>query len=182
MEIKKGDVVTLSVDSESSNTFLVDHLYENNAYLSHPLFPECLLKVDIVELNKTMAVLKDSSERSLDFANSNKDLLDFNSKADLESLCLYFVVRRHLTPKQKNILSNICGSIANVKFNGDVQRAMSKIKENEALLDEYNRMWYRNFKGLFMGTQQITSNKQKTSIFNISGFILAELLNPISLK
>jgi hypothetical protein len=41
-------------------------------------------------------------------------------------------------------------------------------------------MWYRNFQGLFSGRQPITSKKQRASIFNITGFVMAELETPVA--
>ena len=96
----------------------------------------------------------------------------------ISALCLYFVVRRKLTPRQKNLLSNICGQIAGIKLNDDIKYAMSLVASHEAILDEFNLMWYRNFSGLFSGRQNITSRKQRSAIFNIAGFVLAELERP----
>ena len=187
LTIKKGDIVTKSFDNlVSSNTYIVDSilipettgLISTEALVFHPLFPTVLLREDLSNLNQVSANLKDSSERSLDFANGNKSVLDYNTVADLEALCMYFVVRRKITPRQKHMLSSICGSIASIKFNDDVKLAMDFVKKNEGLLDEFNGMWYRNFKGLFSGQQQITSKKQKDAVFNITGFVLAESENP----
>ena len=182
--IKPGDIVTKNFDNlVSSNTYIVDTILDSKvALLVHPLFPGVLIKEDIVTLNRVQANLKDSTERSLDFANHNRSLLDYNTVADLEALCIYFVVRRKITPRQKHVLAAICGKIALIKFNDDLKSAMAFVKINEGLLDDYNVMWYRNFKKLFSGQQLITSKKQKDAIFNITGFVLAESENPTVLK
>lgn len=180
-EIKKGDIVTKSFDNVvSSNTYIVDEVIIDNsdetsdALLIHPLFPDILVRAKFSELNKVAPNVKDSTERSLDFASNNKKFLDYNTVADLEALCVYFVVRRKITPRQKHMLSSICGTIASIKFNDDIKEAMIFVRKNEGLLDEFNGMWYRNFKGLFSGQQLITSKKQKDAIYNIAGFVLAE--------
>ena len=56
---------------------------------------------------------------------------------------------------------------------------MKFIVENQGLFDEFNAMWFNNFDGL--GKQPITSKKQRSSIFNMAGFLLAEL-NPTAVK
>ncbi len=182
--IKSGDIVTKNFDNlVSSNTYIVDSQIDlSNFLLTHPLFPEIYMKATLFELNQVAPNIKDSTERSLDFANQNKKFLDYNTVADLEALCLYFVVRRKITPRQKHVLSSICGTIASIKLNDDVKVAIALVKKNEGLLDDFNGMWYRNFKGLFSGQQLITSKKQKDAIFNITGFILAESENPTAFK
>lgn len=179
-----GEVVTIRFENTvSSNAYIVDSDDGGDkVLLKHPLFPSCLLRFDKVDLDLVAPNIKDSTERSLDFANANQRYLDYNTLADHEALCLYFVVRRKLTPRQKNLLSNICGSIASIKLNDDVKVAMHLIKENEAILDDFNAMWYRNFSGLITGRQPITSKKQRSAIFNIAGFVMAELERPVAPK
>lgn len=180
--LKPDDIVTFEITKGASNTFILDGVLDGVAYLRHPLNKECVVKALRCDLNQIASVLKDDTERCLDFAKNNKEYLDFNTVGDLDALCLYFVYKRQLTPKQKSTVSNICGIIASIKFNNDIQKTMNFIVRNEGLLDEFNRMWYNNFKGLFSGEQFITSKKQRASIFNIAGFILAQLENPIISK
>lgn len=177
--IKIGDIVTVQLDNlNASNTFLVKHIDTKSALLYHPLFPSILIEKPINEINKVSANLKDSTERSLDFVKKNIGYLDYNSSADLDALCLYFVVKRKLTPKQKRSLSNMAGRIAAIIFNDDIKAAMDFIRKNEGVLDQFNQMWYRNFKSLFSGKQPISSAKQRDSLFNMAGFTLAELETP----
>lgn len=171
-----GTIVTIDLKNDFvSNTYFIHKDLGETVLLSHPLFPTCLLEVNKEELDKTSPIMKDSIERNLIFANNFKEVLDFNSIADLEALCLYFVIKRQLTPRQKNILSSINGKIASLKFYDNLQEAMNFIKKNSALLDDFNTMWFNNFKGLFSGEQQITSPKQRSAIFNMAGFLLAEV-------
>ena len=183
MNYDKDNIVTFHFENPNvSNTYLVFKDLGATLLLYHPLFPECLIEKQKTEINKNVPNLKDSTERCLDFSKTNSKYFDYNTLAELEALCLYYVIRRSLTFKQKQILSNICGKVATIKFNNDIQEAMNFIKHNEALLDDFNKMWYRNFKGLFLGNQPVTSKKQRASIFNISGFVLAQLANPVASK
>ena len=185
MSLKQGDLVTVMLENDKvSNTYIFQRLVGEDlrAQLSHPLYPGILIEKDIRLLNKVGPQLKDSIERSLDYAMTFKTYLDYNSVADLESLCMYHIVTKKLTPRQKRVLSGLCGSIAAIKLNNEIKDAMEIIVENEGVLDEFNRMWYNNFSGLFKGNQQITSKKQRGSIFNIAGFVLSQLHTPSIIK
>ena len=179
-QISPGEIVTVDFGNLiSSNTFIVEDVLEDDFYLlKHPLFEGILIKKHSSYLNKIPARLKDSSERSLDFARRNYTYLGYKELADLEALSLFFVVRRLLTDNQKNILSRINGTIASIKFNNDIDVAMKFITDNQGMLDEFNKMWYNNFKNIFSKKQPISSKKQRSTIFNMAGFILAELENP----
>ena len=146
MNIKTGDTVTV----ETGNTYIVDRDEGETVLLVHPLYTKTLVRIEKSKLNVTGAKLKDSAERSLDFARNNAKYLDYNTMADLDALCMYFVVTRKLTPRQKSILSSICGTIASIILNNEIKDAMKLVSQNEALLDEFNAMWYRNFNGLFI--------------------------------
>lgn len=183
IEVKQNEIVTVAFENGvSSNTYIVDSIDGDTALLKHPLFDQCLIRYPVAALNKVSPNVKDSIERSLDFARKNSSYLDYNTEADLEALCLYFVIKRKLTPRQKSILSAICGIIASIKLNNDVKEAMQLVANHEGILDEFNLMWYRNFAGLFTGKQPITSKKQRSAIFNIAGFVMAELKTPVIAK
>lgn len=182
--LKIGELVTVQLEenNKASNTFVVvGHLSDDLGFVSdaivlqHPLHSGCFIIKQIGELNKVQANLKDSTERSLEFARKSDEYLDHNIRGDLEGLRLCFVVNRTLTNHQKNLLSSICGTIASIKFHNDISSAMRYVVENNAVLDDYNRMWYTNFRDLFTGKKPIVSPKQRASIFNIAGFVLAEL-------
>ena len=176
-----GDIVTVKFDNAvSSNTYMVESDCGDSVLLFHPLFPHCLLRHKKSSIDTVSPNVKDSIERSLDFVNKNANYLDYNTLADHEALCMYFVVRRKLTPRQKSTLSNICGTIASIKLNNDVKSAMDIVTANSAVLDDFNAMWFRNFSGLFSGKQPITSKKQRAAIFNMAGFVMAELERPVA--
>jgi hypothetical protein len=178
--VKKNDIVTLDLNSTSSNTFIVDTVEDITILLTHPLATGIFIRVDKDKINTVTPSIKDSSERGIDYANANKTYLDFSTLSDLEAVGIYFALKRKLTPRQKQTIANICGIIASVKFNNDLREAMNFIVKNSSILDEFNLMWFNNFKGLFNGTQQITSKKQRSAIFNIAGYVLAELENPMA--
>lgn len=182
MSVKVGETVTLNVNSGASNTYYVDSIdmFSDTALLTHPLANGLLLRAKLSELNTVSATIKDSTERSLDFANDNRQFLDFSTNQDLDSLCMYFFVKRRLTPRQKHTLANLCGILASVKFNNDLRATMNFVSHNVSLMDEFNLMWYNNFKGLFSGRQPVTSKKQRGAIFNIAGYLMAELKTPFS--
>lgn len=171
-----GTIVCLDLDNKFvSNTFLIYKDLGDTVLLNHPLSLNTLMEVSKDTLDKVSPVMNDSTERNLLFANKYKDLIDFNSQADLESLCLYFIVKKQLTPKQKNILASINGTIAALKFYDNINQVIEFIKKNAILLDDFNKMWFNNFKLLFSGEKPITSPKQRQAIFNMAGFLLAEL-------
>lgn len=178
MNIQKGSIVTIDISKTASNTFFVDTVEEHTLLVKHPLAPDVLLRYPKTLANMVNANVKDSTERCIDYAKVHSDYLDYNTIEDLESVATYFAIKRKLTPRQKKTLANICGMIALVVFNQDIKLAMTFITKNHNVLDEFNTMWYNNFKGLFRGDQPITSKKQHEAIFNIAGHALAELENP----
>lgn len=179
-EFKPGEIVTVRyANAGSSNTFIVESDCGETVLLQHPLFPQCLTRHSKDKLDLVAPNVKDSIERGLDFIRNNLKYLDYDTSVDHEALCLYFVVRRRMTPRQKNLLASICGTIAAFKLNNDLKAAMEMVKDNAAVLDEFNSMWYRNFAGLFSGKQPVTSKKQRSAIFNMAGFVMAELENPV---
>lgn len=180
--MNKNQIVTLDVDGSTSNTFMVDTDEGNTVLLTHPIASGVLIRVDKSRLNTVSANIKESTERCLDFANNNRRMLDYNTNADLDSLGMYFFVTRKLTPRQKYTLANICGILASIKFDNDLKQAMACVTKNHSVLDDFNLMWYNNFKGLFNGKQPITSKKQRGAIFNIAGYVLAELETPSTPK
>lgn len=180
---KSGDYVTLNLNSKASNTFIYKgQISENEAILSHPLGGDTCILAPVRDLNTVNPNLKDSTERSLDYVNRNKRCLDYNSKMDLECLSIYFASKRKLSPNMKKVLANLSGIVASAEFKNDIRSAMEFITANKSCLDEFNMMWFNNFKGLFDRSQSITSDKQTKAIYNIAGFVLAELATPSTIQ
>lgn len=178
MNIQKNSIVTVELGNMSSNTFIVDTVEDETLLVTHPLALGLLMRVPKNIVDTTSANIKDSSERCIDYANSNKTYLDYNSVSDLEAVGIYFALKRKLTPRQKYTLANICGVVASVKFNDNLREAMNFVSKNSSVLDDFNTMWFNNFRGIFSGQQVVTSKKQRNAIFNIAGYVLAELENP----
>lgn len=177
--MQKGAIVTVNLGNLSSNTFMVESTEGDSVLVTHPLCQDIFMRVDKSKVEKTSANIKDSYERCIDFANKHNSYLDYNTKCDLEAISIYFALRRKLTPKQKQVLSSMCGSIAQAKMDNDLKYAVSFITKNHQLLDNFNLMWYNNFKTtLFSGHQKFTSKKQSDPVFNMAGYILAQLENP----
>lgn len=177
-EVAKGNIVTLGGTNLASNTFLVDTVEDQTLLLTHPLACGLLMRVPKEVINTVGANIKDSTEKCIDYANGNRTYLDFNTIGDLEAVSIYFAIKRQITPKQKQTLANICGTIARIRFNNDIKEAMLLITKNNSILDDFNSMWYHNFRSLFSGKKPITSPLQVKSIFNMAGYVLAELENP----
>lgn len=182
MNLQKGSTVTRDLNNIASNTFSVDTDEGSSVLLTHPLACGLLFRVDKQTINTVSANLKDSTERCLDYANINKSYLDLNTKEDIEFLGIAFFLKRKFTSRQKKMLSDICGSIASIKFNDNLKQAMDIVSKNTYLLDDFNLMWYTNFKGVFTGQQRIVSKKQRDVIFNMAGYVLAELETPSTRK
>jgi len=178
-KIEKGMTVTLKMEgNQASNTFLVYEVLGNFCLLYHPICPDVYIIKEISELNKTVATLKDSNERGLDYIIRNEDKLHYNARKDLQALRLSFAIHRELTSKQKSIMSSLCGIIAAIYFNNDMDKASEYVIKNKGMLDDFNRMWYYRLKELMTGDKYVTGNKQRVSIFNIAGFVLAESDSP----
>lgn len=178
MTIARNSIVTLNMNNTSSNTFIVDTVEDNSYLLSHPLAPGVLVRVEKDKVNLTSANIKDSSERGIDYANLNRQYLDYNTSLDLEGLAMVFALKRKLTPRQKTILSQINGVVAKSRFNDDLRETMSFIKRNVSILDDFNLMWFNNLSEVFTGVKSIKTLKQRNLIFNIAGYLLAEMENP----
>lgn len=177
--MKKGDLVTVTLDenNQAANTYQVFAEVGDEVVLTHPLHPKCLIVKRKDELNKVQPTLKDSNQRALEYALNRQEHLDHNAKGELEALRLYFVVNRSLTNQQKKSLSNLNGHLASIFFHSDIAIAMRFVDDNKGILDDFNKMWHTNFREVFAGRRQITSPKQRETIFNIAGFVLAELEN-----
>lgn len=177
-EYNKGDKVTLDIDSGASNVFVVQKLEKDEVLLNHPLYPEVYIKVSKNKLNMVPPSLKDTSERLLDYTKANKDFLDFDMRIDLKAMSMVFVVSRRLTSSQKRRLSMMLGTISSKVFNNDIEKAIRFINQNHQLFDSFNSMWYENLKFIFSSPQSIVPKKNRATIFNMAGALLAELENP----
>ena len=174
--IAEGDIVTVELDDAAvSNTYFVLRKLTDECVLSHPLAPECLIIKSDLELNNTGATMQSPLEKCLNFAKSNKASLGYTMAADLEALSYYFTIKKQFTPKQRADLANICGKIASVSLGNNVSAAVSTIKYNKPLLDEYNYTLCNSVKGVLTDPLSLSGKGQRYTVFNIAGFVLAQL-------
>lgn len=176
MSIKAGELVTISLDANNtaSNVYVVHRKLDGESLLKHPLYPHCFILKRDEELNKVAATWKNPTERCLEFIMRNKQILDYNALAEVEGICAYFVINRRLTPRQKKEISGICGKIASIVLENSLSAAVRKTVENEGLLDDFNMKWYASLRGVYEGKQNPTP-RQWNTVFNIAGFVLAQL-------
>lgn len=177
--IKAGDLVTLSLGEYSSvsNTYIVDRKLENECILSHPLAPECLIIRSDLELNQSFPILQNGLEKCLAFTKKNKAFLSYSMASDLDALCYFFVIKKSISTKQRHDLANMCGKIASEVLGNNFLSATSLIKENKALLDDFHSVLFNNHKEIIDDPSKIKIKNDKFVIFNIAGFILAQLKN-----
>jgi hypothetical protein len=177
--ILEGDLVTVELNQFQavSNTYRVLKKLQDICILSHPLAADCLIMKLDHELNNTFPSTRSPLEKCLYYAKNNKEYLGYTMTEDLEALCYYFVIRRQFTPKQRNDLANICGKIASVVLGNSISAAISGIKQNKALLDEYNHSLYENVKKVVESPLTPKSKGERYTIFNIAGFLLAQMSN-----
>ena len=177
--IKEGDLVTVSLNEYQivSNTYRVLKKLEQQSILQHPLAPECLLLKNDEELNNAFPSMQNSVEKCLHFAKKNRDCLGYTMAADLDGLCYYFVVKKDFSPKQRQELSSMCGKIASVILGNNTTSAMMTIKQNKALLDEYNHSLMNSIKKVMDDPLSLNTKGERYKVFNIAGFLLAQLSN-----
>jgi hypothetical protein len=175
---KKIDkLVVVANKTGESNVYAVHLETENGVYLKHPLCPKVFIYEDKTELDKVPVVQKSSMERCLDFALSQQNLLDFHANLELKIMSLSFVVTKKWSNRQKKFLSMICGDIAKIHLQNSVYLALKIINDNSALLDDFNKYWYEHerYAPIFAGKTQFKTDREKGTIFNMAGFILAQI-------
>jgi hypothetical protein len=178
-------------DSEGTITYIINEIQDMpdrtvRALLFHPLAPKVLVpflaksREDLLAA-QTQTQGKSNLQKTLEYANKKKDLLEFLLRTDVESLCMSFVVYRLLTPRQKKRLSGFVGIVSSIYFHSDLRLAVRFVEENYALLDDFNKAWFDSFMkvtkqtGFFSGLPKQLSPKQRPVMFNIAGFVLSQL-------
>lgn len=177
--IQVGDLVTISVNEfqVTSNTYRVARKLENESVLSHPLAPDCYIIRQDSDLNNSFPSMQSQVEKCLAFAQRNKDALGHTMAEELDGLCFYLVIKKSLTAKKRADLASICGKIAAVTFGHNISAAVSTIKQNKVLLDEYNHTLYASSTKFLNDPLSIVNKVDRYKIFNIAGFLLAQLSN-----
>lgn len=177
--IKEGDLVTISLGEYQtvSNTYRVAKKLDVECVLQHPLAPECYIIKKDEELNNAFPSAQNQIEKCLFFAKKNSNVLGYTMIGNLEALCFYFVIKKTFTPRQRVELTNICGKIASVLLENNVTQAIATIKENKILLDEYNYSLLNAIKKILDNSLNIKSKQERYTVFNVAGFVLAQLSN-----
>lgn len=176
-EIKENDLVTIQTTkyNTASNTYRVYRKFEGSCILTHPLAPECYIIRKDEDLNNVQAVLPNSLERCLYFAKQNQELLSHSSRADLEAMIYFFVIKKDFTPKQRTDLAAICGRVAAVKLHSNTAVACETVTRNIALLDDHFTTMYNNFEKVIKKPSLLKTKTERYSVFNLAGFVMAQL-------
>lgn len=174
--IKEGDLVTISLGEYRvvSNTYRVARKIGSQCLLSHPLAPDIYILKNDTELNNNFPSLQNQVEKALVYAKQNTSALGYTMAADLEALIYFFIIKKEFTPSQRNDLANICGKIASMIINSNIGSAVTLIKQNKVLLDEYNHSLFNGVKHIIDDPLSMKHKGERYTIFNIAGFILAQ--------
>ena len=176
--ITNGQIVTFDFGTENSNTFYVRDVIGEEALLYHPLKPSVLKLIPLDKLNLVQANLKSDLDRMFELVHLHEKSLGYDSGTSFEMLCYFYIQNRKLLNPQKKELSNLAGIVAGIVLNSNLEEAKRLINTNVALLDSFNQLWYNNLKDTILkeGGSLSLSDKQKMSIFNMAGFVLAQSL------
>lgn len=169
-------LVTAINNNGESNVYSLYKDLGEEVLLSHPLASGVLILKKKKEIDLVTATQKSPYERCLDYLKAKKHLLDYDSEAVVNSLCLYFVVHKKFTPKLKNQIARLSGIPANIEFQGNLQSAIDFVNKNKALFDDYNKRVYCNktYRPIFEGKVLPEERRQSETVFNLTGFILAQ--------
>lgn len=175
--MKINDIVTVVVNgNQATNTYIIDGIYEETCVLKHPLNNEIRIVKNIKDLNTVQVEgTRSPTENCLWYCKKNEEHLDFDKKSELKALCLHFIVYKVLSNSQKKALSDICGYIAGIMSQNDLDIMIRLVYDNVGILDSYNTMWYNNYKDIFEKKKPIKTKSQKYTVQNMAGFCLAQL-------
>lgn len=169
-------LVTLNVGTEEvSNTYSTFELRPNQVLLFHPMLPDVFLVKERAELDSVTPITRNSEEKQLSYCNKYRKYLDFDNSSMLDSLILYHIVYKKFGNKQKAVLNTMCGKIAQIYCDSDLNRAIDVVNSNEALLNSYNSYWYRIFERFFKRGKPPETKQHRDAIFSMAGFVLAQL-------
>lgn len=175
--MKAGRLVTvkLGANNTASNVFEVAKQIDGLNFLHHPLMDELFILKTDSELDVEPARPKDPDQKCLEYVLAHQQYLGYEDTTDLEALCMFFVVRRRFSNRQKHFMSSLGGKIASKHCNEDINIAIRTVRSNKALLNDFNQMWYLKLEKFFLEKKPITTPNIRLAIFNMAGFILAQL-------
>lgn len=168
-------------------TYLIDFEFQapdgsRVIFLNHPLASKVFLKVEAKNFDELQSIQiqtqgKSDTQKQLEFCKKYEKYLGYEENLKLLLLCESFVINRSLGNEQKKNISDLCGTIAKIHLNNDIKLAVKIVNDNSPLLDDFNRNWYNNLKLYFSFSKEIDSRGKRSTIFNMSGFVLAQLDN-----
>jgi hypothetical protein len=175
-DLRPGDLVTVKskYSSTYSNTYKVGYVVGEKVLLYHPMYPDCYIEENLIDLDKEMPRLKSSIEKCIEYAIKNKSFFDYSKNVELDSVRLYLAVNKTLSSKQKSSISEMCAKIATIVFEGEATVAAEFVNKNKGVLDGYNDIYHNHLGGIFSGKKVPTPNQRET-IFKVAGFVLAQM-------
>lgn len=171
-----GQIVTYDFGTPNSNTFYVYAVLEDRAVLFHPLKNDLFKIVPVNQLNNVPPQLKSNLDKMFDLVSRNENMLDYEDSTIFEMLSSYYIQNRKLSNRQKKSLSDLTGKVASSSLDQDVNKAKAIINAEVGLLDSFNLLWYNNLKDTILNKESRLSEKQKSAIFNMAGFVLSQML------
>lgn len=157
--------------------WLVSEVLEKSVFLGHPLSTcEIYVKQDLVAgLQKLDSPPKMSAlEKLLKLAKGAVTSLKGNERMDLDALSAYYVLKRRLSRSQYEALHLMVTAIAENSFEHSPAKACDFIKENEALLDDSTVILYNTHKSVIDNWKFIQSRSERSAIFRLAGFLIAQ--------
>lgn len=170
-------LVTVANSNGESNVYYLVKEVGAEVLLAHPLAPGILVSKNKKDIDLVVATQKTPYERCLEYLSTKKTLLDYDAEAVVNSICLHFVVHRKFTPRLKNLMARLGGIPASIEFQGNLQEAIDFVNKHNALFDDYNKRVYcnRTYMPIFTGMKAPADNRQLETVFNLTGFLLAQL-------
>lgn len=171
-------LVTVSNRNGESNVYTLEkELKDDEVLLSHPLSYDTFIVKNARDLDVVPAIPKSPYERCLEYVLNHSDYFDFERRAEITCLCSNFVVNRKFTDRLRNLLARLVGVPAKIKFQNSTKEAIAFVNENKALLDDYHNRVYHNvtYNPIFKGVARPENGRQLETVFNLAGFLLAQI-------
>lgn len=172
-------LVTVANTNGESNVYTLEREdgESGEVLLSHPISSKSFILKDIKDLDKVPAVPKSPYERCLEYVLQHADYFDFERRAEIACLATNFVVNRKFTDRLRNLLARLVGVPAKIKFQNSAKAAIEFVNENKALLDDYHNRVYHNvtYNPIFKGVSRPENGRQLETVFNLAGFLLAQI-------
>lgn len=155
------------------------------AFLKHPLAKDILIPFEAENFEQLISVQtqtmgKSNIQMCIEYIVKQTrkiEEINFDIRRDAEALGILFAINKGLTNPEKDRLNKISGKLAKLHFNSDLGLAIRFIKENEALLNDYNRMWFDSHyhkRKNKLNKEPKFDVDQTAALFNIAGYALSQ--------